>query len=248
MEPICGMTNPRYSDDNSDCLQNFCLTSKRFYRVGMSVLDQVLWDTNDIDDREKHIRKFIDNPDAAARVRCLAISGDEQVVRRTSKTDFSTDIGQDIQHVARRVDIENKGEWIQKVRAREEYSVVALLVSLLPNLETICFGVCVALQDEFHWTLAFVRKHPEHFRKVQSVKTIYEREEHGWNPSGVAYLMELPSLRQLHLARGWDRRKKPGWHLSAHGIDNPPMRNRPDPTSWPKRTSASRSSNSTGAT
>lgn len=229
---------PDYPGENEKVLRKFCLVSKRFYKIGMSLLGEVLFDNGATDRRERHVWRFINDPEASSRVRYLAITG-EAWIHRDCTVDWKLLIGDDIRRAAEKVEIEDKNKWIEKLIDREDDSILAMLVSLLPNLKCICFGVDAGLHDEFPWTLAILENpaNRERFSKLQDVRTIFQNDqEHGWNPTGIAHLMQLPSLRQVHLLRGWDGREGSGWHLATRDIDGP-RGWRSGPLAWPRRSS-----------
>ncbi|KAF2430828.1 hypothetical protein EJ08DRAFT_733844 [Tothia fuscella] len=216
----------------SQVLRSFCLASKTFFPIGKSILDTFWWEDRMKKERESLIRKFIANPAAAASIRAVSVTSNDETRDPCFRNVIEKDeIGKDLLSAAAKwVSMDSKSIWLQMLKTREEDSLLVLLLSLLPNLEIICFRVFLSLHAEYPWTLAYLRSNARQYlsMKIRNVISYFE------NDAGIASLLNLPSLRSIVLSQAWGRSRN-----EAHqgGLTSSAPLRWTSPITWPRRAS-----------
>jgi hypothetical protein len=176
---------------------NASLASKRFCQIFSPLLRPVIFSDATVRRHEKLIRKYLEHPDEARHIRALsniacALPSDNVYVSLEMYASYS-------EHVT---------------RLSLPYRIRALgtITTLLPNLEAIQLGIDTLFSLAYRGFLQLCIMALSDERLLPKLKIVTichtSRVQHGFDPRGIEYLLELPTVEELNVSGAYNDRKQ----------------------------------------
>ena len=165
-----------------------CLASKRFYQIFHPMIKRVVFDDGTMQRRTSLIKKYLEHPEKARGIRALSC------IPSTMSSD-NLHLGLDTYppYYAH----------MQRYHLPQRIKALGTLLTLLPDLEALQVAVQGYFTVEHMGLLQLFELVKSDHRLSPKLKTVtichINRNQHGFNPTGVQHILALPSIEELHV-------------------------------------------------